>query len=99
MWLLKYSYYKALYVYGQYPQQHKKISQEYWLSLRHLLFTCDLPFRGFAVIYCSEFKRKHEHTTPTFLKIFKTLGSKADIFTRENEIATPKEYLTILNPR
>ena len=39
------------------------------------------------MIDCSEFKREHEHTNPNFTKTSLALGSKDDVFARENKIA------------
>ena len=51
------------------------------------VYICDLLFGGFAVIGCTEFKRKHECTIPNFIQTSVAFGSKDDIFARYNEIA------------
>ena len=51
------------------------------------VYICDLHFRGFAVIGCSESKRSHVHTTPNFIKTSSALGSTDAIFFREIKIS------------
>ena len=64
------------------------------LKVGHMYVTiCDLIFRSIAANGCPTRKHWHEHTTLNFLKPSIALGSKDDIFARENEIASLNVFL------
>ena len=75
----------------------KNYSQEYWLSLPNLLFTCvTYFFGGFTVIGRPAHKKEHEHTTPNSQKTSNCLGFLKWCFVRGKDTNVLNYFIKIL---